>query len=204
MADYQDTYSRMTNDQLLNLAQEADQLTPPARLALDTELKKRKLGPAEIAEQVEYLRSLEMEAARRKLLAQTFNGFGTKIYGKRDFELDGSFLTTKWVVFFWVPLVPLKSFRVRYKGSGGASVLPGWSRQYLVLAEYRPHRPQLIAIYSFLFSFVACGWILDSLHAGPLTALSAFAAWASIPWLLRCRAKRVARQPANARGQRVS
>ena len=171
MADYQDTYSRMTNDQLLHLAQEADGLTPLAKVVLDIELEKRKLGPAHVAEQTEYLRRVEAEAARQKPLAQTFNGFGTKIYGKRDFESDGSFLTTKWVVFWWIPVVPLKSLRVRYVGPSGRSILPGWSRKYLVQAEYRPAPRQVVSIYSFLLSFLAGGWILDKASGGLLDRL---------------------------------
>jgi hypothetical protein len=201
MADYQDTYSRMSNDELLNLAQEADELAPLGKVALNTELEKRKLGPAEIAEQLEYLRSVEIEAARKRPLAQTFNGFGTKIYGKRDFEPDGSFLTTKWVVFFWIPLVPLKSLRVRYVGPGDASALPGWSRKYLVYAEYGPHTRQVVAVYSFMISVLVGARALDWLHADSLVASGAFAVWASAPWLLRWRAKRVAPQSANATGQ---
>lgn len=185
-------YSRVTNDQLLNLAQKAHELTPLAKVALNTELERRKLGPADVAEEAEYLLNIEIEAARREPLAQTLNGFGTKIYGKRDFEPDGSFLTTKWVVFFWIPLVPLKSLRVRYVGLGGTSILPGWSRQYLVHAEYRPHTRQVVAVYSFMLSFLLGTWLLDSLHSDSLIAYGAFAVWASVPWLLRRRAKRVA------------
>jgi len=58
----------------------------------------------------------QLAAAQRKALAQTFNGFGTKIYGKRHFKADGSYLTTKWVVFRWIPVIPLKSLYVRYVG----------------------------------------------------------------------------------------
>src|SRR5258708_2935186 len=107
MSDYRTTYSRMSDDQLLNLATEADSLVPLAKAALKAEMEARKLGPQEIAEQVEHFRALRIEVENRKPLTQTHNGFGTKIYGKRDFESDGSFLTTKWIVFFWIPLIPL-------------------------------------------------------------------------------------------------
>lgn len=185
--DYRDTYSRMTDDQLLDLAQKANGLTPLAK----AELEKRKLGPAEITKRAEFLRSAEIEAEKRKPLAQTFNGFGTKLYGKRDFESDGSFLTTKWVVFLWIPLVPLKSLRVRYVGPGDVTILPGWSRNYSVYAEYGPHASQVVATYSFLLLFLAGAWILDSLHADFLTSCAALAVWASAPCILRWRAKRV-------------
>ena len=124
-----------------------------------------------------------------------FNGFGTTLYGKRDFGSDGSFLTTKWAVFFWVPLLPLKSLRVQCAGPGGASILPGWSRKYQVLAECGPHTRQVVAIYSFVLSFILGAWLLDSLHAETLVTYGAFAIWACVPWLLRWRAKRAGQPP---------
>jgi hypothetical protein len=215
MGDYQETYSRMSDDQLLNLAQEADSLTALAKIALESELATRRLGPQEIAEQAEHLRKV----AQEKPLAQTFNGFGTKIYGKRDFEPNGSFVTTKWVVFFWIPFIPLRSFRVRNVGPGETrmsfgwfrllvrtehpphlrpavsiyALMPisfGWFRRYLVQTEHPPHCRQAITVYSFMLSFFVGVWLLDSIQAGPLGACGALALWASTPWCLRWRARR--------------
>jgi hypothetical protein len=52
-----------------------------------------------------------------KPIARSVNGCGTAIYGKRDFEADGSFVTTKWVVVFFIPVWPLKSVRVTKVGN---------------------------------------------------------------------------------------
>ncbi len=41
-------------------------------------------------------------------------GFGTAFYGSSDRRLDGSFITTKWIIAFALPLIPLRSFRLRY------------------------------------------------------------------------------------------
>lgn len=41
-----------------------------------------------------------------------FNGVGTTYYGNRDPEPDGSYITTEWLVVGYVPLLPLRSFRV--------------------------------------------------------------------------------------------
>ncbi|SRR5712692_9322956 len=48
----------------------------------------------------------------------TLNGFGTSFYGKRDLAEDGSYITTTWITALWVPLLPLRSYRVRPVGKG--------------------------------------------------------------------------------------
>src|SRR5437867_639442 len=43
---------------------------------------------------------------------QTANGVGTRFYGKSDVHTDKSYITTKWVVCLWLPILPLGSYRV--------------------------------------------------------------------------------------------
>jgi hypothetical protein len=45
-------------------------------------------------------------------------GFGTGYFGTR-WQPDGSYVTTKWTVFFFVPIVPLGSVRVVEGSLGG-------------------------------------------------------------------------------------
>ena len=42
----------------------------------------------------------------------SFNGCGTRYYGKRDKREDGSHVTTLWISLVWVPIIPLASYRV--------------------------------------------------------------------------------------------
>ena len=42
----------------------------------------------------------------------TLNGFGTTFVGECDYEPDGTYVTTAWIVALWVPLIPLYSARV--------------------------------------------------------------------------------------------
>jgi hypothetical protein len=42
------------------------------------------------------------------------HGTGTALYGRRDFLLDRSFITTEWVTVGYVPIVPLISKRISY------------------------------------------------------------------------------------------
>ena len=42
----------------------------------------------------------------------SWNGIGWALYGKDEIALDGSYVTTKWFIFFLLPLIPLGSYRV--------------------------------------------------------------------------------------------
>jgi hypothetical protein len=42
----------------------------------------------------------------------SLNGCGTTYYGSRDFHEDGSYITTEWIIFVYIPIFPLGSFRV--------------------------------------------------------------------------------------------
>lgn len=45
------------------------------------------------------------------VMARTLNGFGSAYYGRRPLP-DGSYITTKWFVFLFVPIFPVGSERV--------------------------------------------------------------------------------------------
>lgn len=53
----------------------------------------------------------------------TFRGCGTKFYGKRDEGPDGSYITTEWITLVYLPLIPLRSFRVCPTGGGTNAIL---------------------------------------------------------------------------------
>jgi hypothetical protein len=191
MSEQQKTYEQMSNDQLLNLALEVGSLTPDAQAALHQELSARNLGADDVSQLAAYQYGVRTQ--RQKPLAQSFNGFGTKIYGKRDFGDDGSFVTTKWIVLLWVPLIPLRSLRVTFEGIGESNYLPGWSRRYYILSESKPHTLQVISVYSYIATLLVGSWALDRLTLvswSGITWLAGFFAWISIPWLLRKRARR--------------
>lgn len=46
------------------------------------------------------------------------NGFGTGTIGRLE-QPDGSFRTTEWVLFFFVPIIPLRTYRVVAEGQLG-------------------------------------------------------------------------------------
>ena len=42
----------------------------------------------------------------------TINGLGTKLCGKKNIANDSSYQATKWFVIFYMPIIPLKTYRV--------------------------------------------------------------------------------------------
>lgn len=85
----------------------------------------------------------------------TFNGIGTRLYGKRDQATDGSYIATKWFTLFYFPVVPLSSYRVQ-AGEEEWRFL-GSSRQYYMVKIKLSWR-QVLNCY------------LASLFIGPLMA----------------------------------
>jgi hypothetical protein len=185
MSDYNTTYRQITNEQLLNLGKDCASLCDDALVAFKSELAARGLDDQDIAEQAERVRKGEIEDSQRKPLAQSFNGFGTKLYGKRNFEPDGSFITTLWVVILWIPLIPLKSIRVKEAGRGPSTVFSVWSRSYLVITQSRPDIRQILNVYAYMLSFFIGAELLDRIHAAWYVAYMALPVWAFIPWGLR-------------------
>jgi hypothetical protein len=51
----------------------------------------------------------------RVFMTGTFLGIGTREYGQREVQPDGSFVTTKFLVIFFLPVWPLGTRRVRQK-----------------------------------------------------------------------------------------
>ena len=127
----------------------------------------------------------------------TYNGFGTTLYGERDYLPDGSYITTKWIVFMWVPLIPIRSLRVKWKGmdttGGGVSEIT--TEEYIVYSTQRPSLKQVLSVYMFLAGLLIIGstaayvgaTIGESL-AGLLAILS-MVAWCLLPFWLRRRAE---------------
>jgi hypothetical protein len=60
------------------------------------------------------------------LMPYTFNGCGTSYYGQRDRAEDGSYITTEWVTFVYIPLLPIRSYRVLPVGKGTKRENSAW------------------------------------------------------------------------------
>ncbi len=124
-------------------------------------------------------------------MAQTFNGIGTIYYGKKALDEDGSYVTTKWFVIGFFPLVPLGSARVRPLGSSGIPFLSS-SSTFEVLEETHTDFVQMLCVYAYAIFIVA--WIgnLMTRKGGSTAAqLVAIGAGIAIPHVLRWFSRRL-------------
>jgi hypothetical protein len=113
-------YPHLTEDELLHLAEDRQQLTDDARLALDAELSRRRLAPSDIdAYHVEREAADKAEKLKRTVRSYISNvGLGKKFLGKanrhRDTEkLFEQYDATLWFVVLWFPVFPIATFTVR-------------------------------------------------------------------------------------------
>jgi len=108
------------------------------------------------------------------MLGRSHNGCGTTTYGKRDFLADGSFVTTKWIIFLYIPLLPLCSMRVRlvdrrrlpdhwlaslFLALGGVLAFSR-SANYVIHSKTRPALLQVLYVYLFVVAFFLAWWAL--------------------------------------------
>jgi hypothetical protein len=141
-------------------------------------------------------------------MPSSVNGFGTKLLGERDFCRNGSYVTTKWVSIFWIPVLPLESLRIRETEGFDIGVLA--DLQYTVLEQLpNLHLKQVLSVYLFVAAFIAWivlgGWLslnIQYFSTGlvPLLWILGLPAIGSIPFVLRYRAKKKIRgiQPTSA------
>lgn len=93
------------------------------------------------------------------------NGIGTKHYGKENYVEfsdadDEEFDTTLWFVLFWIPIFPIKSYRIRQKSASyryklfperdelGQSVL---TTHFYIISEYKRNWKQIFKTYVSAF-----------------------------------------------------
>lgn len=208
--DWQNTYAAMPDDQLLLLATKPGELRDEARSALEVELQRRNLGARDIKpyEHVlddltpnKILSGMKPVEVRGKpaYIARSVLGIGTMLYGKRDFGAFQSYVTTKWIVLFYFPLLPLQSLRVKELPSYGIVESKanrveieqdhgkyGRNRNfYVVEAEVSRDWTQVAYVDMYSLGCLAIPYILVRTARVSDYVLVALAAYAILPWCLR-------------------
>ena len=56
-------------------------------------------------------------------MPSSFNGIGTRYYGRADPSDTDTYTATEWIVFLWIPILPLRSWRVAARRKGKDSLL---------------------------------------------------------------------------------
>jgi hypothetical protein len=111
-------YQRLTDDELLHLGEQKDQLTEEGRVGLEGELSRRKLSSSDIGS-YRVLREAADKADQLKRAAPRYAyGVGQRFFGKanRQRDANGAFEqydATLWFVIFWLPVFPIATFTVR-------------------------------------------------------------------------------------------
>jgi hypothetical protein len=195
--DYSDTYAKMSDDELLNVAANFGTLLPEGQSAITVELDRRNLTQEDIKKYQQHLATIKPGdfPGKETFVARSFKGFGTAIYGMREFWSDGSFIATKWVVFLWIPLIPVRSMRLRKIGRAGA-----FSTSYQIHSGEGLYRKQVLcahavgAVALLLFTLCLRGLYSDEVLLGLYLAL------AGGIWLLRRKARARSEIP-NAKGR---
>jgi hypothetical protein len=94
--------------------------TPEAMMIYEAEAARRGIS----TDAVRPVALKQAQSRKDKMaVARSFKGIGERLYGKRSFGGNGSYQTTKWFVFFYLPIYPISSFRVTREDNGGISVV---------------------------------------------------------------------------------
>jgi len=91
-------------------------------------------------------------------VAYSINGFGTTYYGMRDFERDGSYITTKWVIAGTLPIFPVGSLRIR-EGRRGLT-----RQQMTLVEELNVDWWQVLMTYVYVYLCVPVAIYLIAMH----------------------------------------
>jgi hypothetical protein len=117
----------------------------------------------------------------------TFNGIGTALYGKREFQPNGSYITTEWFVLAYVPVLPIGSKRIVNTGKNDVVY-----NSYVILERTPINIRQVLSVYAWWAVVVGSIWAAIELDAGwPCVAgfLILFAPWIlrklAIKWMVR-------------------
>ena len=97
------------------------------------------------------------------------NGIGTTYFGASDRQPDGSLVTTEWFILFNVPLVPLRSLRVRYLGESRK-----WrqtSKSYAILGPEPLDRRLVLRAYAWWLIPIILTILLGAVGGGELAGI---------------------------------
>jgi hypothetical protein len=114
------------------------------------------------------------------------NGTGTTLVGARDFRADGTYTTTEWVTFLFIPLIPFRGLRILPVDQPGIGAFVG-SWKYRIIEKSRRNPRQVLSVYGWWALLMGSFWLQSHWDhwwcAAPIIAILA------LPWYLRGRAR---------------
>jgi len=153
--DFAEEYQSKTDDELLRLALDSEQLTPEARAALNDELARRRIDKNEQLQAFIEQEEQCIEEQRRNpgnLFVFHPYGVGRDRFGKagRIYSPETGkerFKTTVFVVLLWLPLIPTGTFIVERKRSF-------FARQVTVLERLPLDWEQVLKVWVVAFAIL--------------------------------------------------
>jgi hypothetical protein len=122
MTDFQANYEQMTDDELLDIAADQQELVEDAARALAAEMQKRGLKQGQASK---FRRNVERLKARDAVgrIGISFRGYGKQFIGALNYAADESsgyeeFDSTLWGFVMFLPLLPLPTVRIRRRLRG--------------------------------------------------------------------------------------
>jgi hypothetical protein len=115
-------YEHLTDDELLRVAEDRNDLTDDARVVLDSELRRGNLSSVDVDSyktgRVAEERAEQLRRVNRFYIARA--GFGMKFLGKTDRRPDPNgkaeyYIATLWFVVFWFPVFPVACYTVHHR-----------------------------------------------------------------------------------------
>jgi hypothetical protein len=90
-------------------------------------------------------------------MAYSIWGFGTGYRSDTSLLPDGTFITTKWITLFYVPIIPLRSYRVKYLGSSSEFHFTGFSStsQYQIIQKIPWDTRRAIKFWLYILAIIA-------------------------------------------------
>ena len=90
-------------------------------------------------------------------MAYSIWGLGTGFKSDTPLQPDGTFITTKWITFFYVPIIPLGSYRVKYQGGSSEFHFTGFSStsQYQIIQKIPWDTRRVIKSWLYILAIIA-------------------------------------------------
>lgn len=122
MKNFAIEYQALTDDEILLIAADRENLVDEARQAIDMEMHRRTLTSNDIGQYQAHIEKAKMQEQVGNLPFLVPYGIGKILFGKRVRTVDPKgiweeFDTTLWVVIFWIPLIPVSTYRIRRRVS---------------------------------------------------------------------------------------
>ncbi len=124
-------YERMDDADLLNILRDWGDLTSTAQRLLAVELEKRGITDSQVSQFEARLKAWDMADRASRIATQVY-GCGTALFNYRNRRPDGSYLVTKWVTVFWIPILSLGDMRIK------PATLANGRDGYVILKEEEP------------------------------------------------------------------